>query len=40
MLVLLKSYGVKMYFFCWLFLYMQGSLGLGSALGEKEDKNQ
>ena len=40
MLVLLKSYGVKMYFFCWLFVYMPGSLGPGFALGEKEEKNR
>ena len=28
----------KCVFFCWLFVYMPGSLGPGSALGEKEEK--
>ena len=39
MLVLLKNYGVKMYFFLgWLFVYMPGSLGPGFTLGEKKKK--
>ena len=29
----------KCIFFCWLFVYMPSSLGPGSALGEKEEKN-
>lgn len=28
----------KCIFFCWLFVYMPGGLGPGSALGEKEEK--
>ena len=40
MCVLLKSYGVKIRLFCWLIVYMPGSLGPGSALGEKEEKNR
>ena len=39
MLVLLKSYGVKMYFFCWLFVYMPGSLGPGLHWGKKKKKS-
>ena len=39
MLVLLKNYGVKIFFFLgWLFVYMPGSLGPGFTLGEKKKK--
>ena len=30
----------KCIFFCWLFVYIPGSLGPGSALGEKKEKNR